>query len=49
MRVTDLRGRLIASGPATKGRFTYKDGPGGVYVATVSGGGPSVSRKFIIP
>jgi poly(3-hydroxybutyrate) depolymerase len=49
VRVTDVHGRLVASGAATQGRFAFKDGPGGVYVATVSGGGRSSARKFIIP
>lgn len=49
VRVTDIHGRLVASGTAKQGRFAFKGGQGGMYVATVSGGGKSASRKFLIP
>jgi poly(3-hydroxybutyrate) depolymerase len=48
VRVTDIHGRLVASGTAAQGGFAFKDGPSGVYVASVSGGGKSASRKFMI-
>ena len=49
VRVTDIHGRLVAEGSAEQGRFGFKQEQGGVYVASVSGGGASASRKFIIP
>jgi poly(3-hydroxybutyrate) depolymerase len=49
VKVADSHGRLVASGTAAQGRFAFKDQPSGVYVATVSGGGRSASRKFVIP
>lgn len=49
IRVTDMRGRLVAAAVARRGRFTFKDKPSGVYIATVSRGGRPVARKFIVP
>jgi poly(3-hydroxybutyrate) depolymerase len=47
--VTDIHGRLVASGTAAQGRFAFKNGPRGLYVASVSGSGGSAARKFVIP
>ena len=49
VRVTDIHGRFVASGPAVHGRFAFKGEPSGLYVASVIGGGKSSSQKFMIP
>lgn len=49
VRVTDTRGKVVASTSMADGRFEFKDRPSGVYLVEVSGAEDSAPRKFLVP
>jgi hypothetical protein len=49
VRVTDVRGNLVASGSISGGRFDFRDKPSGLYLVEVDGVKDSAPRKLIVP
>jgi poly(3-hydroxybutyrate) depolymerase len=49
VRVTDVRGGLVASTRTSGGRFAFKDMPSGVYTVVVAGSEDLAPGKFLVP
>jgi poly(3-hydroxybutyrate) depolymerase len=49
VRVTDTRGRVVATASASGGRFGFKGMPSGVYIVRAAGTEGFAPRKFLVP
>jgi poly(3-hydroxybutyrate) depolymerase len=49
VRVTDVKGMVVATAAPAQDRISFKERPSGVYLVTVSGSGGSSTSKFLVP
>jgi hypothetical protein len=49
VRVTDIRGHLVAAAAVVHGQFAFRDKPGGVNTIAVEGKDGAEMRKLFVP
>ena len=49
IKVTDSKGKVVATAIATRSQFAFKDKPSGVYLVEVGGSESSMAKRFVVP